>query len=159
LVDLPALARQAVATWHPTGEAAQLTAERRMVEQLSAELRVAGQPRLARLLELQVGSGPPLLVNGVRAAVPNAVAKGDALRQSLPWACAGAAPPAVQALDDVIEVFDRHSRRLAEVLESRGSGLDSRGGPLDLFSELPRLNPALQPLAHDVLSLLNRHQL
>ena len=57
----------------------------------------------------------------------------------------------------MIDALERHGSRLNEILYSRGNGLDSRGGSLDLWAELHRLGPVLQPVGYDILYLTTHY--
>ena len=156
-----ALARQAIATWHPALDAGQLReAERRVVEPIAAGLRTAGYDYLARLVEIQGLGGTSLLAAAVRAAFRRAVEQDDALKQLLPWAVGEHIPePAAAVLAPLAETLSRREDQVGGLLRAAGDRPNFANPALDIRAETPKLGAALQALAEEAVHLLRRRGL
>jgi tRNA A-37 threonylcarbamoyl transferase component Bud32 len=152
------LAQQA-AELVPQGDApGLLEREWQALNQISALLKEAGHASLARLAALRPGGGElPLIAVAVRYFFRRAVEQDAELYRGLSFAQWEAiAEDQRQGFEQLGQMLDANGRRLDEMLDLLG---EVRGAVLDLRREIAGQREQIKQLAHDVLSVLNQHQL
>lgn len=153
--DPRTLAQQA-GDLHVSDPQAQRDVEEQALERMANEFRQTNYPALALLLSLRPTEGPHLLVAAARFFLRRAIEADSEL--TLGWALSNMEANALdKGLAALGEAFKIAGPRLESLVrEVRVVVSDSRSPELDIKSELPRQEAAVQELGQEVTRLLEK---
>jgi serine/threonine protein kinase len=135
--------------------------ELKAIGHMGTELRSAGYPALADLVEWHPPNGVPILAAAVRFFFRREVEKDQELFQGLAHAqLQDLTASQQQGFSGLADALDRHGNRLEELLgDVHSAVLRAHSDVLDVKAELARQGQQLQELGNAVLEALYQHQL
>lgn len=138
-----------------------VTAEFRVLDEVSARLRQSSYDALATFLALRPAAGPPLLLAAMRYFFQRELQRDAQLFQGLAYAKLDSLAEGQQAgFADLAETLEQHGERLEGMLaEVQAVVVQTHSKVLDVQAELQRQGKQIQDLGKAVLDALQQHQL